>query len=345
MKRNTILFMAAMVVAFVACNREEQPQAENTNTIKSFSVSMPVMSNGTETKTGLYDDSGVEKLVWKTGDRIYVARASEVAGLQGYSVAYETFSTDANNTQTATFTTTGSGIEADTKYIVAYTGPTTTGPNAGKILATSSANYIHVDVPSNQTYVEDGIAPLTMPMYAFGSELHNLAFHCLGNIVRLNLYSSIANVKVTRITLSSAIADNLEGGRWNAIAGDYAIWTTNLESLASYDTSFGLYNPYATTGTASGTVVLDCSSSDPLSSDSADPTAFNIVISRRSNGVYDGTENFSGGTSNITATIEWTKNGDVQTPKVVELTNLTRERRVLLGQIFNFGAKDIISIP
>lgn len=314
-------FIAAIIaIATVACSKNEQPGQDSANQIKSFTMSMPDMQKGTETKTGLILDAGkYNKLVWKENDRVYVSTPAAFSS-HGHDGPYNYYETTANDVTIAGFSYAGNAggdVADDTNYFVTY----------GASPRSSSGGHIKLVVPGTQSYVENGIASNTMPMFGYGSDLNNMGMKCYANILRLNLYASEGGVKVTKIELTPTEVHDY----WYSIAGSMAIAIGTYASAYADPTSTSLWSVKG--GDALNKVTYNCGSGVALASDAEHATAFNIVFSRH---LSDKDANF------IRATITYVKGSDptIYTRTKV-LSNLTKDKRHELGKIYTFGAKNI----
>ena len=172
MKKNIVLISLVAIAAVSACSKIELPDATKSNSIKSFSMSMPDMNSGTATKTGMIYDGGKYKLVWKENDILEVTTPAEVSRTGSTLTAnYTRYQTTSNNTASATFSflnNIGGDYKTDTNYLVFYTD--NNSPRNG-----GSAGHFGVNIPYSQVYEEDGIASGTMPMFGYGSELNAIS--------------------------------------------------------------------------------------------------------------------------------------------------------------------------
>ena len=332
--KKVYLLTAVVAIVTVACTKNELP--EISSEVQSFTVSMPELNKETDTKTGLVLDGGkYNKLVWKNGDQLYVAYQSSLTG-HGTDFIYDTYTTTNDGTTEAVFTKTSGSATGSGDYVVVYTGPTDYGKGIGEIFNAQLNQYFTVSIPTHQTYVANGIAPLTMPMYAKSASLDDLSFECCGNIVRLNLYNGGSDViKVTGITLSTTDPGNTG---YNTIGGPFAFIISKIDTDTLKE-QYGIWSAIGSSDNGSNSITLDCGEGTTLSTDSEAPTSFNIVISRYH---YNAPE--AGGTSYIKATIAYELNGVAQTAKEVTLTSLIQDKRKELGKIYSFKSKDILSL-
>lgn len=322
MKKNIVLISLVAIAAVSACSKIELPDATKSNSIKSFSMSMPEMNSGTATKTGMVYDGGIYKLVWKENDVLAVTTPAEVSAKASTLSAYFTrYQTTSNNTSSATFSfleNFGGEYTADENYYVFYTSGNS--PRNG-----GSAGHFGVIVPDNQTYEENGIASYTMPMFGYGNDLNSLSMKCLANVLRLKFYSAASNVQITSITLESKYS-----GYKNGIAGIMAL--SNYLFPTYYADPAAKCSLWSIDSNVKNSIVYNCSSSDILGNTAGTATSYNIVLSRHLKAADD---------NYITATIAWKKDGVVQTPRVKILTSLTKELQLKMGTIFTFPAVDI----
>lgn len=328
----------AIVMVASACSKIDK---EITCNPETFTVAMPALEDGDATKTGLnYDDvSGrYNKLVWKAGDKVYGMRASVLAtnhkDMANHIATYN-LNGGAETIDGSFIHDGGHALEGEDKLLLMYTGACDVAPLNGTLLSTSSVTaYIQLAIPANQTWVANGIAAETMPMFSYSNDFEDADFHLLGNVLRFNVYNDGKDdIKITHIHLET------ETGTDNGIAGPFAINTSETGTMENVRAAFGMwaYSP-SSSATPSFTVEYDCSASGEISKDSANPTAFNVVISRRS----------GGGNSNITATFTYVvkESGEYGDPKqkAIVLGNLTRDKRNQLGKIYNFTpAKNVAS--
>ena len=336
--KKVYVMMALAICALSACSKVENN--EGLTSPNSITVSMPELVDGNETKTGLVSNgSGYNKLVWTTGDKIYITRYSELYhdGVKhGNDFSYATYNLSAGaSTTEATFTPVGP-IPGSGKYVAMYTGAVDCGPTTGNIFNSSNGSsdisfYIG-SIPSVQSYVENGIAPFTMPMVAYADNIEEekLNFQFMGDVLRFNLYNGgTPEIQVKNITLTTEEGFN----RGNGIAGPFAFTIQTDGTFLSPETAFGVWATDRTGTTTlsegSRTIYYDCSASDYLSRDSAHPTEFNVVVSRTI-GRLDSV-------GLITASFTYRVSGETEDRvKVIVLNNLTAPKRIALGKIYNF---------
>ena len=329
MKKIFIVFSIA-ALSLVACtkmNDNETPEA-----VKSFTVSMPDLSNGSDTKTYLttnaYDK--YNKLVWTAGDKLFITRQSHVTG-HGNDFNYETYTAATGGNISSEFNydsksypsydlATGSG-----DYLALYSDKDLQDIHGG------SATYVNLYIPGTQTYVANGIAPYTMPMYGKAANLNDISMKCAGNILRFNFKIKAEEThtyKITKIVLSA-------GGstEFRAIAGRVAIEQARLFDGA---TNKGFYGTYKY-GSSLYEVTLDCGAGVTLTTTA---TPFNIVFSHHFGAVGE-----SLAEATLTAQVYYTVDGGAETagPVIDVATKLdaTTSTRKSTGVIFNFGEKNI----
>lgn len=311
MKKVYFILASTLVVAAVSCSKNEQP-GEKTNQIDSFTLGMPKIQDGDGTKTE-FTGANFNDLVWSDGDVISITTAESIPTSCNAVQRAEYVTHDAGST-TASFSLSSGSIPEGSTYILSYS------ENNGNL--TGVSGFLKVKIPENQTYVENGIAKNTMPMYGYGTDLHNIQMKCLANVIRLNLYAEEGDVKVTKIELSTT--NNVTGG----ICGPFAIAYKKRTNVTK--TNCGMWDAAGNSGKAKCT--LNCSPAVSLGTTSGAAKAFNIVISR----------NYSETTNDITATIYYVKGTD---PTVYTRTKLlssfTHEKRQELGKIYTFSAKDL----
>lgn len=327
--------MVVAALAAVACSKNEIPEAVS-NHPDSFSVAMTDLQNGDVTKTGLVEDGGkYNKLVWSSGDQLYITTTGELGAKDGTNFTYATYVTSDSGTTEASFSKKAESIEipGTGNYVVVYTKAIDYGPEPdtygviGKLFNSTLAAYLQASVPVNQNYVANGIEPYAMPMYAYGADLADLHFTLLGNVVRLNLNNTGANtIKITSITLSTESA-----AKNDVIAGPFAF--TIATQLGTPETAYGIWSGIGTYAKGSNHVTYTCSGDGVELSSTA--TAFNIVISR-----FHNADSAAGGETDIKATINYTVNGEAQTPKQFTLSSLNQTKRAALGKIYSFNTKD-----
>ena len=326
-----IYFVAAIIaVATVACSKNEQPGQDSTNRIESFTMSMPDMQNGTETKTGLILAGGkYNKLVWKEYDELVVTTQEELNAKGGNEFYYNTYYTTSNNVDVADFqykSQTGGDFATGTNYAVFYT----LGSNPRR-----HVTFMAVEVPPTQSYAENSIQSGRMPMLGYGPDLKSMSMKCLANIVRLQFYSTEDNVTITSITLESTVTGSgTDNGKY-AIAGPIALDKSKLASYVADPTTTSLWS---IDSIISSSINYNCTGSDPLADNAGAATAFNIVISDNNKDVKD---EFDNEPYQIRATINWKKAGVAQTARVKILASLTAEQRSKTGTVFTFPAVDI----
>ena len=318
------LMMAVALMAAAACSKNEADRSENN--VNSFSVKMVQPVGDADTKTAFVLDNGkYNKLVWSAGDKLYVTRGSEVS--HDGTKRYATYTIDAGGSTEGTFSLTDGEIpEGSGKYLAFYTAPldVSGGSYYGHVV-NAPTHHLQAAIPSMQTYVENGIQQYGMPMYGVGDDLDHLTFYLLGNVLRFNLYNGGSDViKIKSIKLSTATGDANNG-----IAGSFAFDQSDVNGKNPVD-AFGIWATTSVNHMGTCEITYSCGSGVALSTDSANPTVFNTVVSRR----------HSGGDSDITARFTFTVNDGTEQYKDVVLTNLTQTKRAALGKIYSFPAKD-----
>lgn len=340
--KKVYLLMALAVLA--ACSKVTPDQ--EISSPKSITIAMPELVDGDDTKTELVSDgSRYNKLVWTTGDKIYITRYSELYSggtTHGIDFSYATYNLTAGaSTTEATFTPVGP-IPGTGKYVAMYTGAVDCGPAAavGLIFNAPLTGYYLASIPSEQSYVANSIAPYTMPMVAVADNIEGekLEFQFLGDVLRFNLYNGGSpEIQVKNITLTTEEGTN----QHNGIAGPFAFQIRTDGTFVSPETAFGIWASDAAGTKAKGwrTINYDCSASPNLSKDSSHPTEFNVVVSRNYGRINGGSLGL------ITATFTYRVNGEASDrTKVIVLDNLNHSKRLALGKIYNFSpAKDVSS--
>lgn len=328
MKKTLYVIIAFASVLAVSCVKDNIADSDKSGLPTSFTVSMPSLDNGVETKTGLIKDvyEKYNKLVWTSGNTIYVTTEEELRD-NGSSFDYARYSTTGSGS-TATFiyqSETGS-ITEGTNYVAIYTQDEDHGPRG-----TGSNGYYRAYIPTEQHYVANGIDNGVMPMQAYGN-LEELNFNCLGNIIRLNLKNTGGSIiRISRIDLNSA-GDGLR----DAISGNFALRVAEGYPGKAPRYQYGLYKTSAGQSRKYINYYIDT----PVTLGPT-ATAFNIVFSR-----YHGqTDDDFDKSMNITATIYYTVNGGSVQTKDLPLTGLNLDRIKELGKIYTFKEKDTSSWP
>ena len=323
--------MAVAAITAVACSKNEKTESASIHP-NSFSVAMADLQNGNETKTGLIEEGGqYNKLVWAAGDQLYITTSGEIGGKGGTSFNYATYVTSDSGTTVANFSKKDGSIEipGTGDYVAIYSGACDYSVLNGYIFRTATSNYIQAAIPVNQVYVENGIAPNAMPMYAYGDDLNNLNFKLLGNVLRFNLYNGDGSkvIKIKSIELTAGGSSSHRG-----IAGAFGIHVTMLDQDPSSNT--GVWITTASSNQGSDHINYSCGSGITLSTDDENPTAFNVVISRTNPTPSD----------EITARFTYSVNDGADTYKDIVLTNFDQTKREALGKIYTFTpAKDVAS--
>lgn len=326
MKKTFILLAMATVAVAVACSKSETPA--NESNVKSFTVDIAQLQNGNDTKTAFVLDGGkYNKLVWHDGDKLYVTRQSNADN--GPSAEYATYTIASGGNTTGTFNLTGGAWNGIGTYVAFYSGPIDVSEAAyyGQVVK-ANTKHLQAAIPSKQTYVENGIQQYGMPMCGIGPDLEHLTFYLLGNVIRFNLYNGGSDpIKIKSITLFTSDT----GSPSNGIAGAFAfVGAEQLAESADPTDAFGIWAATSINKMASRTINYSCGDGVTLSTNSVEPTVFNVVISRRN----------GGGNENITARFTYTVGGSPEKTKDIELTNLTQTKRNALGKIYAFPAKD-----
>ncbi len=326
-----IYFVAAIIaIATVACSKNEQPGQDSTNRIESFTMSMPDMQNGTETKTGLFLSGGkYNKLVWKKDDQLVVTTQEELNARGALGFYFNTYYTTSNNVDEADFqylSQTGGDFATGTNYAVLYT--LGSDPRA-------HVSFMRVEVPPTQSYVENSIQSGRMPMLGYGPDLKSMSMKCLANIVRLQFYSTVSDVTISSIRLESTVTGSgTDNGKFG-IAGPIALDLSKLDAYYADPTKTSLWS---VDSYISSSINYNCTGSAPLADNAGAATAFNIVFSDNNKDVKD---EFDNEPYQIRATINWKKAGVAQTARVKILASLTAEQRSKTGTVFTFPAVDI----
>ena len=329
MKKEYVVMASAIVIAMSACSKAGvENTAENP---ASFTVKMAELQNDDETKTGFAPGSNT--LVWGAGDKLYITRKSEIYG-KGKTFPYATYDLASGaGASMADFVKNAGSIDIPGTgvYVALYSGATDYGTGGTPMVCNSpSSNYFLASVPTNQAYVPGGIAPYTMPMVAVSSTLSLMSFKCIANVLRFNLYNGGAKpIKIKSIELSTDSGDRDRNG----IAGPLALYTDN--TVSPYDTGdvYGIWMTTHPLAQGSNTISYNCSASPNLSTDSANPTVFNIVFSSTH---YSS----NGGSSLITAKFTYSVDGGADQVKEIVLTNITKAKRNAMGKLYSYELKD-----
>ena len=315
MKKIAVIALAFIAVA--ACNKNALPE---TSTPKSFTLQMPQLTPGDkETKTELIlnGESQMNQLAWSSGDKLFVTTKEDILANNPRNMTLATYKTVEDKVVNATFTQEGeTAIPAGSTYIVFYQGLNTTSGIKAHV------SFAALDIPTTQTYVENGIAKGTMPVYGHGTDLKALNMECPANIIRMKLYDgSDSNITVRSIVLSKPHSTS------SSIAGRFAISKEKLEDLSANN----MWDCYDNSSSGTHSMTYDCSESGYLGTTAGTAKVFNMVIS-----------GYHGNTSYVTATITYTKGTDPTIyTRTKELTSLTPAKQVDYGHIYTFPAKDI----
>lgn len=178
---------------------------------------------------------------WSATDKIAVY--SDVS----YTTGEEYALTSGSGEKKALFS--GNAIEG-TKYLAVFPY------SSAKYFAVGKS--VRISTPSEQTYVPNGISSDLLPMIADGNSLENMQFQYLGGILRIKLYAT-DGTQISKITFTP-------------IEPSQAVRYTDFY----VNSNWGTINPYG--GKPSeNSIVLNCTTPVTLSSNSENPTVFNIV--------------------------------------------------------------------
>lgn len=288
MKKLSIFAIIPLTLA-MGCNKISPVESLTLDTIQ-VSLSQPADENGTKTTL-----IGSNTLGWHQGDVLYVSTPTSI-GSSTTATDYNVYTTnDVDKTASANFTKTSGEIAEDSHYAVMYSAPVsdtfgcnttsltrhTSASHLGKVFSNQVTSYLMAFVPCHQTYVENGLAQYTMPMYGYVDDLNDIKLTCLGSILRFNLYTASGDN-----TLKSITIQGFHDSSAAAIAGGYGIarasGMVNSESLSyasevDVDKYFGPWSLASTNGLGADKIVYDCGDAS-LSNDPSNPTQFNVVF-------------------------------------------------------------------
>lgn len=242
----TVQFLSialASVVLLAGCAKEDETTnlPENGQKIHTLEAATP-----DDSRTAL---DGV-KVYWAEGDALGVVEYTGKDSLLNKSITYN-IATGAGS-QIATFTS-PTGITTD-KFLAVY-------PASGGF--PSVKNFL-LPLPATQTYVENGIANNTLPMYAFSEDPMHLSFKYAASVLRVPVYADAAGEKVARVTVSISEIDR---GNYS-----YPLAGTLYFSTANWGQFYGFSSGVKTTS-----IVYNMNDTE-LSTDPENPTVLNIVV-------------------------------------------------------------------
>ena len=325
-----LTLLAAGTIFLAGCSKEPAPSEKET--VETITV----CAGDPETRTSLASD-GIN-YTWSDGDILYVADTKDIThgsvdSPSSDNIAVFTLSSKSDDGKTATFAhTSGASIDAGSTYVVLYSSADWTGLDSkcGTGPLAGSENHLPYMIPATQTYVADGIDTETMPMFACTSDLSQFNVTCLGSILRLRLYSSTA-----KTVKSIAVSIPTPGSNY-AIAGPCAI--TKTFYTTAVDKCFG---PWAS-GRASSTVTLDCGAGVTLSTDSSNPTVFNIVAGVQNRNDDSGYAGDSAGIKSESNRLLVTVTFDDKSTTSYSLTTLDGNAHTFVqNKVYKFAAKEI----
>lgn len=243
MKTTQFLSIAlASVVLLAGCAKEDETTnlPENGQKIYTLEAATP-----DDSRTAL---DGV-KVYWAEGDALGVVEYRASGENMTTPITYN-IATGAGS-QIATFTS-PIGIATD-KFLAVY-------PASGY----RSGTFLMLPLPATQTYVENGIANNTLPMYAFSEDPKHLSFKYAASVLRVPVYADAAGEKVARVTVSISKIDR--GNDSYPLAGTLYFATANWGKFYGFSS-----------GVTTTSIVYNMNDTE-LSTDPENPTVLNIVV-------------------------------------------------------------------
>ena len=240
MKKIISSALVCMTVCIAGCSKSDRDvvsEAVTTDTVSAEIIDI-------ETKTSL---DGV-KMTWSDGDALCVTVDPSVSATP-YDVPVHRFGISS-----------GEGTaQASFRSDDALTGTNWSAVYPFELCSVRTGEkYIYIDFPSEQEYVEDGIADGIVPLYATGTNPVNMKFAYGSGILKINLYDAVSAVpvKISRIEVTTDVP------------------ASGMMVVTPGNSRF----PFAHNGKSTQTVITYNVPEIQLSNSSEVPTAFNICL-------------------------------------------------------------------